>query len=801
MTTPAFRNTARTTVSGASPTPATPLLGRAQELAAVRDLLTRADVRLVSLVGPGGVGKTRLALACVGSIADDFADSACWVALASVTEAERIWPSVARALGLPDPPEGAAALEALKRHLSKRSALLALDNLEHLIEIAPELVELLEACPQLKVLVTSRRALRVRCEHEYPVRPLEPPGEAASPEAVAHNDAVQLFVQRARAVRSDFKLEPENASTIARICARLDGLPLALELAASRLRLFTVDGLLERLSAPLDALVGGPRDASERQRSLRATLEWSLTLLEPEERQLFARLGAFVGGFDLEAAEAIGGPGTLTRLESLVEQSLVQSQAGRFLMLETIRESALEHLHLDGQISEVQAAHARYFLGLCQRAAPEIYGPNQTAWIDRLETDLDNLRAAMRWGLERETGLTLFVAGALYPLWNYRGRTHEALAWMERALRPGEGTADVRARALEHISDYLYYVSRFNEAIEKLQEALGLYRELRLERRIASVLSHLAKCEDSLGHPDRARTYLEEGLRIARKNGEADMIAQVTFALGLNLYGAMEFDQARETFEESLTHVQAGSPNAVSGRLMAIGMIDYALGNSARSKASLERALEIAREQRNLSRTRNILPFLAITLADLGELERARGLQEELLAVNLQTSRGEAGSGLEDNWLMAAAAIAAHEGHHVRAARLVGASNRYREAEGLPWLGPDQAMLERFAHKSMRALGDGWARAVAEGRELEVQEILNAPEPSPHRQRDELSAREFEVVSLVADGFSDAEIGQRLGIRPRTVSTHLTSIYNKFGVRSRTQAVREARSRGLLETA
>ncbi len=797
MTTPAFRKTAHGTVAGAFPTPTTPLLGRAQELAAVRDLMTRADVRLVTLVGPGGVGKTRLALACAGLIADDFADGACWVALASLTEAARVWPSAARALGLPDPPEGAAALEALKRHLSKRSALLALDNLEHLIEIAPELVELLEACPQLKVLVTSRRALRVRCEHEYPVRPLEPPDEA-SPESVAQNDAVQLFVQRARAIRSDFRLEPENASAIAQICARLDGLPLALELAASRLRLFTVDGLLERLSAPLDALVGGPRDASQRQQSLRATLEWSLTLLEPEERHLFARLGAFAGGFDLEAAEAIGGPNTLARLESLVEQSLVQSQVGRFSMLETIRESALEHLHLDGQMDEVQAAHARYFLSLCQRAEPEIYGPNQTAWIDRLEADLDNLRAAMRWGLERDAALTLFVAGSLYPLWNYRGRTHEALAWMERALRPGEGSPEVRARALEGISDYLYYVSRFDEAIEKLREALGLYRELRLERRIASVLSHLAKCEDSLGHPDRARTYLEEGLQIARANGESDMIAQVTFALGLNLYGATEFKRARETFEESLSYVRASSPNAISGRLMAIGMIDYALGNSPRSKESLERALEIAHAQRNLSRTRNILPFLAITLADLGELERARALQEELLVVNLQTHRGEAGSGLEDNWLMATAAIAAREDQHVRAARLVGASNRYREAEGLPWLGPDQAMLERFAHRSMRALGDGWDRAVAEGRALEVEEILNAPEPGPQRQRDELSTRELEVVSLVADGFSDAEIGDRLGIRPRTVSTHLTSIYNKFGVRSRTQAVREARSRGLL---
>jgi predicted ATPase len=628
MTTPAFQTTSvRPAIPGQPPTPVTPLLGRAKELLGVRDMLARADVRLVSLVGPGGVGKTRLALASLASSVDDFADGACWVALAALTETSRVWPSVARALGIPDPPEGTAALEALKHHLKSRSLLLALDNLEHLIEIAPELVGLLEACPRLKILVTSRRALRVRSENEYPVRPLEPPQLASPFEAVARNDAVQLFVQRARAIRSDFSLKPENAHTVVQICARLDGLPLALELAASRLRLFTVENLLERLSAPLDALVGGPRDASERQRSLRATLEWSLTLLEPSEQQLFARLGVFTGGFDLEAAEAIGGSNVLKALEVLVEQSLVRLDGDRFFMLETIRERALELLLENGDTEALREQHAQYFLALCQHAETEIYGPNQTAWIDRLEAEMDNLRAAMRWGLDHDASLTLFMAGALYPLWNYRGHTHEALNWMEQAFHLGQQPVEIQAKALEDISDYLYYVSRFDQAIESLHGALRLYREIGARARIASVLSHLAKNADILGQPQKARAYLEEALGIARKDARTDMIARATFALGLNLYGTTDFALARVAFQESLSLVESsGSPNAVCGRLMALGMIDYALGERERARELLEQALEIAVDQRNLSRHRNILPYLSITLADLGDCDRARAL-------------------------------------------------------------------------------------------------------------------------------------------------------------------------------
>jgi predicted ATPase/DNA-binding CsgD family transcriptional regulator len=775
------------------------LLGRARDLVSVRDLLTRADVRLVSLVGPGGVGKTRLALAALAGSADDFADGARWVSLASIAETTHVWPSVARALGVPDLPEGTAALEGLKHHLASLSMLLALDNLEHLIDLAPEVTVLLEACPQLKVLVTSRRALRVRAEHEFPVRPLElpdPSNAALTADVVARSDAVQLFVQRASTIRPGFVLSEGNARTLAGICARLDGLPLALELAASRLRLFTPEELLERLSAPLNALVGGPRDLSERQRSLRSTLDWSLALLEPDEQTLFARLGVFSGGFDLEAAEVIGGPGALSRLESLIEHSLLQSQDGRLFMLETIRESALEHLEQSGEVAQVREAHARHFLVLCQRAAEEIYGPNQTVWMDRLELEIDNLRVAMRWGLQFDPSLTLFIARAPYPMWNFRGRSFEAVRWIEQALELRGISVDAQAHALEKLGEHLYCVGRHEDARTRFIEALGLFRALNDHTRTVFVLTQIAKCDDTFERHEQAQGHLEEALSIARAHDLEDIIAQLSYALALNRFGRLDFVGARANALESLEHaLPSASPGTLSGRYMALGMIDYMLGDTVPAREVLERAYAIALEQRNLSRMNGILQGLVTALAELGELERANALLNELRDVNLQLEPDE--NPMDHSWLITAAAVAVGEGRHVRAARLVGAARRLGGKDNRV----TNALIDRFARKAMRALGDGWDRGVVEGQQLEVEEILLAPEPSARKQPDDLSAREFEVVTLVAEGLTDAEIAERLGIRPRTVSTHLTSVYNKFGVRSRTQAVREAQKRGLLEMA
>jgi predicted ATPase/DNA-binding CsgD family transcriptional regulator len=778
------------------PNPATPLLGRSLELTGIRDLLARADVRLISLVGAGGVGKTRLALAAQHASTDDFTNGAFWIPLAGVTDTCQLWSSVAIALGMTNPPQGAAALGVLSRRLGSQSVLLVMDNFEQLIEVAPQVAELLEACAQLKILVTSRCPLRIRSEHEYAVRPLEVPAAHASLEMLLASDAVQLFVQRARAVRADFVLNAANAKVIWQICARLDGLPLALELAASRLRLFTPEVLLDQLAAPLDVLVGGARDLNWHQQSLRATLDWSLALLKSGEQGLFAQLGVFTGGFDLEAALAIGGDDALRSLEVLVEHSLVWSYNGRFGMLEIIRERALELLAMDSDSAAIHERHARYFLALCKRAETEIYGANETIWIDRLEMNLGNLRLAMTWGLQFDPNLTLFIAFAPYPMWHLRNHGFEVINWIERGLTTDRCLLEIRVRGLEKLGDYFYTLNQFESSKQRLLEALELQRQSNEPpKRTMSILTLLSRTEDTIGQHDQAQAYLQEALEIARSHGYFESVDQLLHAQGVNYLATLNLAAARLSFEESLQNaLNSKAPHRISGRYLALGMIDYLLGDVAQAKVFLESALEIAIEHRNPRRIQSIQMALVTVVAALGDFARAKTLLEDFRLTNLQISPNQSPFTLD--WVLAAASIAAYQGQHLRAARLVGTLRQ--PVADLP--GTVQALIGRFAERSRRALGVGWEQAIAKGHQLGFEAVWNAPEPESRKMVDGLSSRECEVIALVADGLSDAEIAVRLGIRTRTVSTHLTSVYNKFGVRSRTQAVREAQRRGCLET-
>ena len=439
-----YRMSAAATRTGSVlPIPRTRFIGRERELAAARDLLLDEAVALLTLTGPGGSGKTRLALAVAADVADHFADGVVFVDLAPVVDPALVLPTTAQALGLID--TGAAALrEGVSGFLRARQILLLLDNCEHLaVTVADLAADLLATCPALQLLATSRAPLRVRGEQILPVPPLPVPDGSAQPlEVLANNEAVALFLHRARAA-SGFALTEADAGDITEICRRLDGLPLAIELAASWTRLLAPAALLERLSSRLLELTGGTRDAPARQQTIRDTIAWSHELLQSSERALFARLGVFAGGFTLEAAEAISAPDrrdVLADLATLADQSLVQQMPGpngepRFGMLETVREFARERLGASGDQASVQEQHAAFFLALAEAAEPYLRGPDQFAWLDRLEQEHPNFREAMGWyRAHGEVARALRLAGALGRFWEARGHIAEGRGVLDALL-------------------------------------------------------------------------------------------------------------------------------------------------------------------------------------------------------------------------------------------------------------------------------------------------------------------------------------------------------------------------------
>ncbi len=429
------------------PVPLTSFIGRARELAAVAALLREEDVRLVTLTGPGGVGKTRLALRVAEELAPDFADGVAFVPLAPVTDPDRVLPTVAAVLGV-RPADDQPLIDVLAMALRDRRLLLILDNVEQVVEAAPSLAELLAVCPRLTALVTSRVVLRVSGEHAFPVPPFAlPEAGECSVTQLEGVEAVRLFVARARAARPDFALTEGNAGAVAEVCVRLDGLPLATELAAARVRVFPPQALLGRLEQRLSLLTGGGRDLPVRQQTMRAAIAWSHDLLAGDEQVLFRHLAVFVGGCTLEAIDAVapldGGLDVVEALSSLVDQSLLREEDGpdgepRYLMLETIREFALERLVASGEEGTVRDRHAAFFVALAERGMPAVGLPGSLARLAVLEQEDPNLRAALAWAVEQrdaETGLRLLTA--LDGAWSAGGRVREVRTWTERVLALG----------------------------------------------------------------------------------------------------------------------------------------------------------------------------------------------------------------------------------------------------------------------------------------------------------------------------------------------------------------------------
>ncbi len=577
----------------------------------------------MTLTGTGGVGKTRLGIQTATDVLDGFADGVCFVPLAPIRDFDLVVPTISRALGLKEIRDQ-PMLDLLKAYLQDKHVLLLLDNFEQVLKAAPRLAELLADCPYLKFLVTSRAVLHIRGEQEFPVQPLLLPDLTRLPEreALLEYASVALFLECAKAIKPEFQLTAANTRTIAEICVRLDGLPLALELAAARIKLLPPQALLTRLEQRLQVLTTGAQDIPARQQTLRNTLAWSYDLLDDKERLLFGRLSVFINGCTLEAMEAVysslgDSPAyVLDGMSSLIDKSLVQQrdQDGEepcLVMLETIREYGLECLALSGRMEATRRAHAAFYLWLAEKAEPELLGPHQAMWLERLEREHDNLRAALRWLLEKaedeedqqrsgnEREMALRLSGALWRFWWVRGHWGEGRNYLERALTTSEeAPTTIRAKGLIAAASLTFVQGDYEWAEALSEESLALFRELGDQQGIARSLYVLGTVAWARGNTATCRLLIEETLVLCRKADYKDYIAYSLFSLGLLANSQGEYSSACTLFEESLAVFrEVENKRGIAHALSQLANVLYASqGDQERVRSLIDECLVLSRE-------------------------------------------------------------------------------------------------------------------------------------------------------------------------------------------------------------
>jgi predicted ATPase/transcriptional regulator with XRE-family HTH domain len=708
-------------IANALPLPPTALVGREREVAATASLLLNGQTRLLTLTGPGGVGKTRLAIEVASCVRDAFPDGVAFVELAPLRDPALVLPAIARALDVRDDGAPARSLhERLVAALAGRRLLLTLDNCEHLTAAAIAIADLLADCPTLTVLATSRQPLRLRIERVYEVPPLALPELNRRPPVgeLARIPAVDLFVRRAEAARRGFALVEANAAAVAEIAVTLDGLPLALELAAARMKVLSPAALLARLENRLPLLTGGAKDLPARQQTLRATIEWSHDLLSPSEQALFRSLSVFVGGFTIEAAESIsrgveesrsrGVVGSLLdsspsrlldSLGALVDKSLVQViDAGddrRFAMLETIREFGLERLAAAGEAPELRRRHVAWCLDLAERAEPELAGPEQGRWLALLEAEHGNLRAALGWAIVRRDAETaLRLGGALHRFWNLRGHYAEGRGWLEQALAlDGNASAAMRAKALLGTAVMAHYQDDDARATACDAEALALFKALGDTAGIAAAHQHLGIVALAQGDYTRAATH-----------------------------GGAALTRSRDL----------GDPRGLGTALNLLGLVAYAQGEHGRAATLLEEAVAVERPLEDRNALAYSLNNRALVALAQGDSRRAAALQEEALALWRRSGNMIVFAHSFENLAM----IAAARSDYARAGRLVGATEALRERIGAPgrpsnrdqrdrYIALDRDQRDRYLTLARVRLGaDAYAAAREEGRAMPLDEAL-----------------------------------------------------------------------------
>jgi predicted ATPase len=677
------------------PVERSPIVGRERELAAVRQLLLRPEVGLLTLTGPGGTGKTRLSVQVATELLYDFADGVFFVPLAAITEPELVLPAVAHSLGL-KASDRRPVVESLADHLRTKRLLLLLDNFEHLLPAAAQVAALLPACPGLKVLVTSRSVLRIYGEQVFPVPPLELPSLRTTRDLgeLGRSAAVAMFVQRAQAVRPDYVLTAEDAPAVIGICARLDGLPLAIELAAAQIRLLTPLAILARLSTPLASFPMGAQDRPDRQQSLRGAIAWSCALLSEGEQRLFRRLAVFVGGGTLHATEAVvaaepASSDVLTAVAGLADQSMLRMVAGvgdetRFEMLGTIRAHALEQLATSGELDTMRQRHANYYLALAEEAGTGLVRTQQAQWLARLEEDLGNLRAALGWAQERgDVELQLRIAGGLGRFWQRHGHLREGRRWLEPAVDPAcAAAAPVRSRALSSLGLVLYVQGDYAQLAAVIRLGLPLNIALGDKGGTAFALLGASMLERDRGQHAEARELQAQSLALYRELGD--------------------------TWGTAIA-------------LQEIGEVAEQQGDAAGARASLEESLALWRQQGDEWGVAIALAHLGLVALQQGDRRRAAALLAESLAL---------GRALGDMFHVAyclevSADLAEVQGQARRAARLAGAAAGLRDTLGAPLPPALRATHQRYLAAIRQELGEPLVATLhAEGRALPLDRAL-----------------------------------------------------------------------------